>query len=561
MLSTVPVGVGVFMSSMLYIVVGLVIVLLIAVVVLKNKAQKPPMQPPAPTGKKPVTSAPVLQPIVDQTAPSQSATESATSGHTKFDSITVAERFMDQQRYDKAIEVLKRGLIEKPHDDQLTLKLLNVYAVTDKRDDFDDLHNQIRAHNNVDTISEANQLNDFLIAERNQQAAPTAPVADFESLDFDIPSNNQDNISSSTTEANTADDFNLTLDDLEPNTIEPNNFEPNSFAAVDTLATTADSVNDFSDFSLEDTERHTESLSADDENTIPSIQSPATEKAYTVENIDDDFTLDFDQPTDKLLDDSVASIRTDEVDLSDDDFALDFDTLTTDSIVDSQAVTEQQPSVSEDIADFTLSLDDDTVSTSSPTLQDEQQEQDNEHENLLDSDLSDDLDIDLNSDLNSDLHNDLDTNVEDASLQIDNLEVDEGFVSSEQLVTDISDAPSYVGATTPTVDDYTLIDDDASMDIDHLGSTLTAVTPVEDTSADLDIQSDVTIPTADMAVQFAADFDFVKTLDNNQVTLDLAQQYLQLGEYDSAKRLLNEVISQGNSEQRSEAQELLTRSA
>ena len=45
------------------------------------------------------------------------------------------------------------------------------------------------------------------------------------------------------------------------------------------------------------------------------------------------------------------------------------------------------------------------------------------------------------------------------------------------------------------------------------------------------------------------------------MTLDLAGQYVQLGEYDSAKRLLNEVISQGTSEQQSQAQALLDRTA
>ncbi|WP_313493686.1 FimV/HubP family polar landmark protein [Psychrobacter faecalis] len=36
---------------------------------------------------------------------------------------------------------------------------------------------------------------------------------------------------------------------------------------------------------------------------------------------------------------------------------------------------------------------------------------------------------------------------------------------------------------------------------------------------------------------------------------------MQLGEYDSAKRLLIEVINQGNSEQQSQAQALLDRTA
>jgi len=63
----------------------------------------------------------------------------------------------------------------------------------------------------------------------------------------------------------------------------------------------------------------------------------------------------------------------------------------------------------------------------------------------------------------------------------------------------------------------------------------------------------------DFDSQFSADFDFVKSLDSQQVTLDLADQYLQLGEYDSARRLLAEVIEQGSHEQKQKAQALLAR--
>ena len=81
-------------------------------------------------------------------------------------------------------------------------------------------------------------------------------------------------------------------------------------------------------------------------------------------------------------------------------------------------------------------------------------------------------------------------------------------------------------------------------------------------NVDSGVTAETEVETAeDFSSRFAADFDFVKTLDSNQVTLDLAGQYVQLGEYDSAKRLLNEVISQGTSEQQSLAQTLLDRTA
>lgn len=76
-----------------------------------------------------------------------------------------------------------------------------------------------------------------------------------------------------------------------------------------------------------------------------------------------------------------------------------------------------------------------------------------------------------------------------------------------------------------------------------------------------DIQPSDTVPVTSISPQFSADFDFIKTLDSQQVTLDLAEQYLQLGEYGSAKRLLNEVMTQGTSAQQQQAKALLARTA
>ena len=108
-------------------------------------------------------------------------------------------------------------------------------------------------------------------------------------------------------------------------------------------------------------------------------------------------------------------------------------------------------------------------------------------------------------------------------------------------------------------DDNTPIDDDTlfSDDFESVDSTVpTSVAPVTDVTADSEAES-----AEDFSSRFSADFDFVKSLDSNQVTLDLANQYIQLGEYDSAKRLLNEVVAQGNDEQQNQAKALLERTA
>ncbi len=69
------------------------------------------------------------------------------------------------------------------------------------------------------------------------------------------------------------------------------------------------------------------------------------------------------------------------------------------------------------------------------------------------------------------------------------------------------------------------------------------------------------MPTATSAPasKLADDLSFVGASDGAQVTLDLAARYLNLGEHDSARRLLEEVMQSGNVTQQKTASDLLAR--
>ena len=54
------------------------------------------------------------------------------------------------------------------------------------------------------------------------------------------------------------------------------------------------------------------------------------------------------------------------------------------------------------------------------------------------------------------------------------------------------------------------------------------------------------------------DFDFLGQTDENATKLDLAKAYIDMGDNEGAKDILNEVISEGNDQQQSEARELLS---
>ena len=551
------------MDNMLYIIAGLVLILLIAVLVMrKNKAQKPSARAPIQAGKNLAANAPVTTSGANQHRP----TQQNASNEGKFDNLSVAQRFIDQQRYDKAIETLNRGLIEKPNDSQLSLKLLGIYATINQTDDLYRVYDGIKSHSDAKSIAQADELKALLVEEQNQVAqhavaAQDTQNTDFESLDFDLPAsqvNNtptvQDTVSAedsaislldtptekpavsddfndvSATTENVDDTFELTLSDLEDDVDEP----------------TATSIMPVSQVDIAEEEN----LALDASNATPTIQD---------DDISDfDFGLDVpaqaDNNTEPSVNAAVIDSASEDITLEDEDFVLDFADLETAVDADAEQATNEAtidaPQNSED--DLTLSLDD--IDESLPTddvLESEQPAL------VEDNDLGDFV-LEENNFKDNDLESD---SFEDSSFE-DN--------SSEEFQLDDNNVENTreESSITPTMplmfDDNTLIGDD--FDFDSLADAPTAATPVEaepDLSAlDSEIVTDNQVEiTEDFSSRFAADFDFVKTLDSNQVTLDLAGQYLQLGEYDSAKRLLNEVITQGTSEQQQQAQVLLDRTA
>ena len=501
------------MDNMLYIIAGLVFILLIAVLLIrKNKAKKPSEQPLINAEKSTLKEASTL---------------AETTTDKKFNHIEIAQRFMDQQRYDKAIETLNRGLTEIPNDSQLSLKLLAVYATIDQSDNFNKVYDSIKAHADAKSIAQADELKALLTEEQNQAATRALPAdndqdAGFESIDFDIPTNkvesqhsvvdvdfekdasqtsaySSDLADSSNTTLETSNDFDnieqafeLSLDDLQEDSSEP--------AATSTTPITELDITD------------EESLSTSTAKEVNSSESAS----------DSDFDFDLAESHDTS---SKAPITTLSNDASNDitldnngDFVLDLADLEIQTIDENVNVEKE---------DFTLSLDPNANSDAIDTFAVAETTPSSETPVLIADDFED--------------------------FSFDDNEAQE---TNEA----IHETP-----TTVVFDDNTLIDDD--FDFGSLSDAPTATTPVDlaseiENNVDSEVIADTEIESAeDFSSRFAADFDFVKTLDSNQVTLDLAGQYVQLGEYDSAKRLLNEVISQGTSEQQSQAQALLDRTA
>ena len=548
------------MDYMLYIIAGLVFIVLIAVLVMrKNKAQKPPVQQSIKADK--------AATLPKHTAVKGTNTQTNIDNDKRFDHIEIAQRFMEQQRYDKAIETLNRGLAEKPNDSQLTLKLLAVYATIDESDNFNKVYDSIKTHGDAKSIAQADDLKALLTEEQNQAAERALPAdnnqdAGFESIDFDLPANKIENNeptidpsineqaanrqeykndltarSDSTLETsndfdNSAQDFDLSLDDLEQDIDEP-------------AATSAAPVIELD--------------IADEESLSTSTVSGANDN-----NSDSELDFDFDlaeqdntaSETNTSLSKNDLNNADDEITLNDEDFVLDLADLELDtSEANVNLNNESMTDVSSLEDDFALSLDILDDNNDTPV---EVQSSSDENSAVIDDSLNDldEFDNFVLEDHPSENNRVLESNV------IDEISFED--VDTTDLQTNATAASSNA-PTTDRFDDNTLIDDD--FDFESLSAAPTATTPVDvaseiENNVPSEFTADTEVETTeDFSSRFAADFDFVKTLDSNQVTLDLASQYVQLGEYDSAKRLLTEVINQGNSEQQSQAQALLDRTA
>ena len=542
------------MDNMLYIIAGLVLILIVAGLLLyKKKAQKPSAQ----LGMS--TATPAAMPKTDHNTPAQSHKDD----DNKFDHITIAQRFMDQQRYDKAIETLSRGLSEKPNDGQLSVKLLSIYATINQPENFNKIYDAIKTQSDPKSLSLADELKALFSEEQNQIAAKEAPVEDnshFESIDFDLPINQIDSKNALSDQPATSEDNRSPMidDSLSNSAVTNTSYE---------ASLTSDNIEDNFDLTLSDLESNISASEATDTTPVTSSLEMTDDESLNTANIDitdndvavstedndlndlSDFDFSFDaseetdaQATDSVIPDRPDSIN-DEMTLEDDAFILDFDDLATDvdkgvdETVEALSINTVQ---NDEENDFTLSLhsldapnDIETLTESEAPVLEENSDTDNF---IIEEDRFETESFETESFEN--------INLEAQSLDNNDSE----YALAEE---------SSITPTAPLLfDDNSLLDNEFDT---HSSTALSPVAPIEDEST---LTAEDAAETAeDFSSRFAADFDFVKSLDSTQVTLDLAGQYLQLGEYDSAKRLLNEVLIQGTSEQQNQAKVLLDRTA
>jgi pilus assembly protein FimV len=274
-------------------------------------------------------------------------------------------------------------------------------------------------------------------------------------------------------------------------------------------------------------------------------QAPEPEPAP----LDDDFDSAFDLSLDDLENVTPVAVEpapAPAVDDLDSAFDLSLDDLDNITPVADAPAPQAEPeplATLDELEDFPL---DDDLSFGSVL-----QQQTNIKESL--DDLSDfDLDMDLGAETSpailaeDDFLLDLDDGVKDlppveapvvAEAPLDDLELPADF--------DLSLADEMDAATTPDAFESQL--DDVNAELDRLSQSISEPTfTVDDALATVDDEPD---------------FDFLSGTDEVATKLDLAQAYIDMGDNDGARDILNEVVTEGDDGQKSEAKEMLSRLA
>ena len=529
----------------------------------------------------------------------------------------VAKQLMAQQRYDDAEAELLRGIHSQPNNTQLKLDLLNLYAQTSNINKFNQTYAPVQQSGDNGIISEAKHLKSLIDAEmqtRHQSESKPEPSVQSVTSDDDTPLDfNAGNIDNAldfgneqpvaqqpmaqTTVAQTSDDaFNdnaFSLEDLEADLLD---------TTSDTTSTLDLDIND--DAGLTGDDGLTFDLD-DSKPTSDQITSPTTAENdgldfdFGIESTEEDHATQSDQPSLQTDTNDDLTALTDTLDTSDD---LSFDLSEDDVVSDVESA-----DLSFDIeSDFDLNTEVDA--TESAVVRDANIQDANEvvvndvseisadalttdQGNEDDSSLDDSLDFDLGSldDLDgldsldddaskvasdSAASDSLTTHLDDTTELSNEFDLSDFGLDDDLITQDDSSQPSQPLNQQPQQPQQPSQQDsddrqafDLGMDLDFdtadVSPVQSDVKAQEPSISDLTPTDDFTPtdPDANVASDKSNLVDLseldVSDLDNAQITMDLAGQYIELGEYDSARRLLNEITQSANEPYLNQAKELL----
>lgn len=551
-----------------------IVVLLVGAFFLKNRSKKPASIFPPTTlnTEQPITSTdvqnqtiPNAQPTVQPQMPSSQPTPSTQNTGFSADLLALAQKYVEQQDFDGAINTLKFAIQQNPQRSDLRLFLLNVYALVKDYDSFNENLQPLLALNDPMASLQANNLKTLLdeeIAATNAiKNKVTQPIQEEnEALDFDFP---VETPVQQTTHTQQPTPQAIPTQLQQPNLQQPENITPVVRPTV--TPTTTISTNDNISFGT----NFGQTSISQPTFTLPKTQQPVqpTQPAINTAKAEpeiDFLDFDFDTPTTNQTQPihQATSVPAVSIDDSFPAFTLEDDKPT----ISKTEIVQPEPKL-----DFTETTDF-NFSVEPPKPQQPEA-----------SKPADSIDFDFDFDVSFDKPQEKTPSVQPSTFDKTPRNFEQEFIFDDAI--DFSETSK----TTPkTTISESLFDDDTfsfdALELDNTSDkntqqTISQPTNVNIVKPNLDVeptlqlepnientfnQQNSNIPNATAPASFndsqdlSAALAMVKDLDSVQVTVELAQKYIALGEYDSAKRLLKE-IQYANPSQQQIIQQLLTK--
>jgi len=435
------------------------------------------------------------------------------------DPLAEADSLVSYGRHDQAAEVLETAISREPSRTDLRLKLLGVYADTEDRDSFEKQFGEIQALEDEEALASALEMR-----ARLEEAESIPSIDDLESQ-----------LRSDSFRAPQAEDESLTA---APAGVQ----EESSEAGLGDETVLEKSA--LSDELLSD---QFDSLPGEDLPGVGPEEEPEQEEddlgviEYDVSDLSLDSGEDETVSGSEKADESLFDIKLDEsaeAGADSDDLSLDFSL--------DEAETAAESGAAEVLSEDALGA--------------------------LDESFLDELDAELDKVVADDEDTDA---AEDEESLLGDLELD---ISDEDinLMEELSETVPAPGADEPDdsaeVDLADLEDLEDLSSLEGLDSVTDSAEAEQEDELDLDID-DLPVASEEVAEESVAsssvadleesdlgdddDFDFLAGADEAATKLDLARAYIEMGDHEGARDILDEVAIEGNEEQKTEARELL----
>ena len=483
--------------------------------------------------------------------------EESEAGETS-DAISEADAYIAYGRHDQAAQTLETAISREPSRTDLRLKLLGVYADTQDRDSFEKQFGEIEALDDEDALAEAKELRarleeaeampsiDELESQLRSDSFSTTdqePEAESSELSDELLADQYDAQKEEQVE-NEFGEFDSDLSDFDLDEIEKSEEVADEAADLEQDEAQSDLIEyDLSDVSVGDDE----TLESGESSTQEESEEPATSGES------DDYTLDFE------LDEGEREPSAEADQSLEDELSLDLE-----SEADQPAAEPETGSESETPDSELEGLDESFLDELDAELDKVSEEDESELvEDAGEGAGLDELELDVSDEdlaLMEEFSDLADTDSEEPSGEDLSLDEELGLedtLAEDEVLSEETGPEHEVAAEESVIEELESPDESEDSAGEGAAEEADDFVPVASEKVG-DEAAKSAVPDIDESeLGDDDDFDFLAGTDEAATKLDLARAYIEMGDSEGARDILEEVALEGNDEQKAEAQELL----